>query len=91
MPCPGAGDDKRHCCYLNGEPCQYVERRTVPGREWACGLRRELGGWGRVLADPRYQENVKPKLPKGINCRDYPEKPAGQRCTLCGFGVSDGN
>jgi hypothetical protein len=72
MPC--LGNSKDHCCYLAGTPCKYVEENTVPGRRWACGLRRELGDWDAVLASDRYQADIEPHFgPQGINCKDWPE------------------
>jgi len=58
----------------------------VPGRRWACGLMRKLGDWDLVLASSEYKRDVAPKLPAGINCRDWPDKPA-TKCFECGFGV----
>jgi hypothetical protein len=88
MPCSGNGKD--HCCYLQGKPCRYVEENTVPGRRWACGLRRRLGDWDAVLISSEYQANVAPKLaPYGYNCRDWPDFPLGSRCSDCGFGMNN--
>lgn len=56
MPCPGDRED--HCCYVNGEPCRYLEENTLPDRRWVCGLRRALGSWEAVHADPGYIEHV---------------------------------
>ena len=54
--CTGRGTlDGDHCCYVNGEVCDYLERGTVAGRTFACGLRRELGSWDAVHEDERYQ------------------------------------
>jgi len=50
--CHGNGDE--HCCWLHGVVCVHLEENTVPGRRWACGLRRELGSWDAVHTDPRY-------------------------------------
>lgn len=50
--CHGNGVD--HCCYVAGDPCLFVEKGTVPGRMWACGLLRELGSWDAVHTDERY-------------------------------------
>jgi hypothetical protein len=54
MECLGRNLDD-HCCYLKGKVCQFLEENTEPGFRWSCGLRRELGSWDAVLADPRYQ------------------------------------
>lgn len=56
--CHGNGAD--HCCYVNGAPCQYLQENTVAGRRWACGLYAELGDWNAVIADERYQTNLRP-------------------------------
>lgn len=51
--CHGSGES--HCCWVEGKVCVFLEENTVPGRRWACGLRRELGDWELVHKDPRYQ------------------------------------
>lgn len=68
--CHGNGPD--HCCYINGKVCTFLEVDTVPGRHWVCGLRRQLGSWGKVHADPCYQP-IKAELNKlGIeSCGDW--------------------
>ncbi len=48
------GNQPDHCCWVDGERCPYLEEATVPDRRWVCGLRRELGSWEAVHADPRY-------------------------------------
>ena len=93
MECKGRNLED-HCCWLKGKVCSYLEENTQPGFRWTCGLRRELGDWDAVLADPRYIENVKPVLDGvygangrlGSTCRDWPEV----QCNLCGQGL-DGN
>ena len=66
------GNGSEHCCYVAGDVCAFLEVDTVPGRHWVCGLRRELGDWGAVHADPRYQpihaEWVKVN---GSDCGDF--------------------
>jgi hypothetical protein len=52
------GNQPDHCCYVAGDRCVYLEENTVPGRHWVCGLRRALGSWDAVHADPGYQQNV---------------------------------
>ena len=79
--CAGTAND--HCCYVDGKVCTFLEENTVPGRRWACGLRRELGDWDAVLADPRYVP-IQAAL-RSTNCRDFPAK--GDTCSLCGFGL----
>ena len=82
MPCAGNSED--HCCYLDGKPCKYIEKDTVEGRKWACGLRRELGDWDLVLVSEEYKKDVEPHFePQGINCRDWPEANAAY-CGECG-------
>lgn len=49
------GNGPTHCCWVEGKVCDFLETDTVPGRHWVCGLRRELGSWELVHADPRYQ------------------------------------
>jgi len=64
-----------------GKPCPHLEENTVPGHRWTCGLRRELGNWDAVLADPRYQDFPGSVYePAGINCRDWPN---GNPCYAC--------
>jgi hypothetical protein len=59
--CDGAGDaNGDHCCWLEGVECPFLERDTIEGRHYACGLRRELGSWDRVHADARYLTVVRP-------------------------------
>jgi hypothetical protein len=56
---PGChGNQPQHCCWVAGEVCPFLEEGTVPGRRWACGLRRELGSWDAVHADARYIAHV---------------------------------
>lgn len=86
MICDGLSGD--HCCHLGtAGVCTFLEEGTVPGRRWACGLRRELGDWQAVHADARYLADVRPKLDAiGVtNCGDWP--PPGMTCATC--GVSD--
>jgi hypothetical protein len=74
------GNGSEHCCYVAGQVCTFLEVDTVPDRHWVCGLRRELGNWDAVHADPRYQpihaEWVKVN---GSDCGDFR-----------GAGLSDG-
>lgn len=88
-PRPGkcSGNTPDHCCYLEGKECRFLERGTVPGRYWACGLYRELGSWEAVHSDTRYQEHIQPfhdRHPEcGGDCGGWP--PAGQTCAVCGI------
>jgi hypothetical protein len=79
--CTGNGDE--HCCWINGV-CEFLEENTVPGRRWACGLRRELGSWQAVHADSRYLTNVHPVLARigDPDCGDWPAP--GVTCAACG-------
>lgn len=90
MICHGNSED--HCCWLSGEVCQFLEEGTVPGRRWACKLRRELGSWDAVHRNAQYLVYIKPKLEAAsisVDCGDWPQK-ANTHCTICGYGVSDG-
>ena len=82
--CAGTAQD--HCCFVAGDVCPHLEEHTVPGRLWSCGLRRELGSWEAVHADPRYLADVKPHIeasPLGsMDCGDWP--PPGVTCPSCG-------
>lgn len=52
--CHGNGPD--HCCYIEGEPCGFLEEYTIPGRHWTCGLYRKYeGDWDKVHSSPEYQ------------------------------------
>jgi len=84
VSCLGRNQDK-HCCWINGKPCQFLEENSEPGFRWSCGLRRELGSWNAVLRDERYKKHVKGSWATGINCRDWPEKPKKSKgCNICG-------
>lgn len=80
--CSGNSDD--HCCYIKGKACIFLEKNTIPGRKWSCGLRRELGSWSEVHKDERYLQEVKPKLDELElpNCGDWPRP--GETCAECG-------
>jgi hypothetical protein len=79
--CSGVSED--HCCYVDGQACPFLEEHTVPGRRWVCGLRRRLGSWTAVHADPGYQEHVRPVWDRlGIvDCGDWPAP--GETCGEC--------
>lgn len=56
LPASGChGNGIEHCCWVDGAVCPFLELDTMAGRHWVCGLRRELGDWDLVHADPRYQ------------------------------------
>jgi len=80
------GTTSTHCCWFEGVQCKFLEVSTVPGFNWSCALRRELGDWKLVHTDPRYLAEVKPKwdtLPyKDVGCGDWP--PPGIKCNDCG-------
>lgn len=80
------GNEADHCCYF-GEVCQFLEENTVPGRRWACGLRRVYGSWEAAEASQEFQEIVLPKaisvgLGESYLCSAWP--PAGETCATCG-------
>lgn len=81
-----AGTSNEHCCHIAGAVCPHLEEGTVPGRRWACGLRRVLGSWPAVHADARYLTSVKSYLKttalKDMDCGDWP--PPGVTCPSCG-------
>ena len=85
MPdCTGNSSD--HCCYVQGQRCPHLEENTVPGRRWACGLRRELGDWEAVHNDPRYaliQAVWDAGTLAGYRCGEWPAK--GFTCGTCGL------
>lgn len=58
--CTGRGTASGdHCCYVAGETCRYLAVAKVStGRRYECSLRRDLGSWEAVHADPGYQEHV---------------------------------
>ena len=85
------GNPATHCCWLAGNPCPFLEVDTVPGRRWACGLRRSLGSWEKVHADSRYQTQVRPawddvEEATGRPFADCGDWPAGQRPQCCFAG-----
>lgn len=55
--CTGRGmANGDHCCYLDGEVCDFLIDNGEPGEgRFRCALRVELGSWDAVHADPRYQ------------------------------------
>lgn len=69
-----------HCCYVEGRVCEFLEENSEPGFRWSCGLRRELGSWDAVLADPRYAPIKAAFAPYGYDCKTWPTKP----CKTCG-------
>lgn len=80
--CSGRGTaDGDHCCYVRGEVCRYLEVNKGPGREFVCSLRRDLGSWAAVHADPGYQEHVQSVWDEvGISsCGEWQPGP-GQCC-----------
>jgi hypothetical protein len=86
-PAACSGNSSDHCCYVSGVACRFLEENTVPGRRWACGLRRELGSWEAVHTDARYLRHVQPMWDRlGGSCGDWPR--AGKKCEAC--GVSGG-
>lgn len=70
MQCLGRNKSD-HCCYVDGKPCVFLEENTVEGFRWSCGLRRELGSWAAVVADPRYQPIKEYFAPFGYDCATY--------------------
>ena len=68
--CNGIGPHGDHCCYLEGKVCQHLIQLDGMNR---CGLRVELGSWGKVHTDPRYLQDVKPILIRRnvVDCGDY--------------------
>ena len=84
MPCLAKDE---HCCWLNGVQCKYLEENTVPGRRWACGLKRRYNTWDAAINSEEYKQDIEPHFgPKGINCKDWPDIPH-TKCFACGFGV----
>jgi hypothetical protein len=57
--CNGQGDaNGDHCCFTPVSEtgvCPLLEIETVPGRYYACGLRREAGSWEAVYQRDDYQ------------------------------------
>lgn len=89
MACEGISED--HCCWADGNPCQFLEENTVAGRRWACGLRRELGSWEAVHVDARYRESpigkwFAERYPDR-GCGDWPL--SGIKCESCGVIGAD--
>ena len=72
------GNNKDHCCTFNGIDCKYLEKDTVPGRRWACGLHVKYGGWEGALNSWEYIKDIAPNFNKkggvggAYNCREWP-------------------
>jgi hypothetical protein len=84
MNCTGNSDD--HCCYLGKHGvCKHLEENTVPGRRWACELRREAGSWEKAYTDKRYAKIRAIYDEFGIkeDCGDWPGP--GTHCHTCGI------
>jgi hypothetical protein len=79
--CVGRGSlDGGHCCYVNGVVCDFLELETMSGRNFVCGLRRELGSWSAVHTDPRYQPIQAEWDKVGISsCGEWQPRP-GECC-----------
>lgn len=78
------GNGKKHCCWIEGEVCEYLEENTVPGRRWACGLYREMGSWDAVHKSKEHKD-LRNKTWKGTKaykllCGDWPQKMQGWDC-----------
>lgn len=60
--CIGRGTaDGDHCCYVDGETCRYLaDNGPDAERRYECSLRRDLGSWKAVHADPGYIKYVQP-------------------------------
>ena len=70
MACLGR-NNKDHCCYVNGKPCQFLEENTEQGFRWTCGLRRKLGSWDAVLKHRSYQPLKQHFAQWGYDCASY--------------------
>ena len=91
MPCLGNAD--KPCCWIKGKLCPHVRENDpqAPERRWACGLYLDLDrNWDKVLASPEYIKDVQGSWKDGLNCRDWPDAPAGPnrgRCVECGVNA----
>lgn len=76
-----------HCCWLNGEICQYLVEIPEGEFRYRCGLHLKYGSWEDAYASPEYQRDVAPKMAEigygDIGCGDWPRK--GQKCNTCGM------
>lgn len=82
------GTAAEHCCWFQGEACQYIEQSDRPDFVWDCRLRKDYGSWEAVHLSPEYLTNVKPKMIElgyAIDCGDWP--PPGVVCNDCGEGA----
>ena len=78
------------CCITQEYICPYLEQNTEPGFRWSCGLRRELGSWDAVEADPRYIEGPGKQFARyRVICRDWPDVSIGHACAKCGSGMEE--
>ena len=82
------GTGTEHCCWFNGEQCQYVGPSDKPGFIWQCKLRVETPDWETVHQSPEYITNIKPKWAEiGYPDRDCGDWPTlGTVCNDCGEG-----
>jgi hypothetical protein len=87
------GTDDSHCCWIEGSLCPHLEENTVPGRRWACGLRRRAGNWDDVYLMAEYQATDAARwfaehFP-GQGCGDWPQRTGPlEGSGLCCFGDS---
>lgn len=79
------GNQEDHCCYF-GDPCEFLEKNTMPDRIWACGLRRQYGSWDAVYESPEFSivlaNAIRMGLPNTYKCHEWPL--VGYKCETCG-------
>ncbi len=84
ITCSGVGGGGDHCCWIDGEECEYLVRTPLP----RCSLLLELGTWNKVHKDTRWKRSSAGKWFKkfhpGYGCGDWPQKidppPVGGWC-----------
>ena len=85
MPTLCTGNAADHCCYF-GTVCEHLEENTVPGRRWACGLKRVYLTWEGVYASPEWPAVLAKAEAVGLGsdykCGEWPR--LGETCGTCG-------
>ena len=87
--CDGNGRD--HCYWHHPDvtggdriDCQWIEKDTVPGRQWSCGLLRQLGTWEKVYLESPIVTLLVEEF--GANCGDWPQNIPKIVCNQLGRG-----
>ncbi len=82
VTCNSRGDDGDHCCYINGEVCQYLDVATV--RCIIYDTAPNVSGYDESPVG-RYFAEFYP----GFTCRDWPQNIPAAPNQCCFAGVFD--